>query len=144
MKLALEDIQQALKAVQVEPEQQIKVLNYLQEVIKEHEEHKQDNAAPKAKNEFGVVLYDTNNELNGKEFTASIYTILQGDNHNTVLNRISSAVREQNEAAKRKRNVINSIGTAFQFLKRRFIKEQNVNIKTKVPVRVIISNNQII
>ena len=35
------------------------------------------------------------------------------------------------------------IGVVFQNLKRKFIKDRNVNLKTKNPVRVLVTNNKL-
>lgn len=141
MKLSIEDIQIALQEAKIDQNQQSKVLNYLNAVLKEEK----DNTKPlKQKNEFGIIIYDVENQLKGKEFTASVYTIKQNEDHGLVLGKISEAARGQNESAKNKNNIISTIGSACQNLKRVFIKEQGVNIKTKNTVRVIISNNQLI
>lgn len=143
IKIALEDLEQALKEAKVEPEKQHKILEHLQHVAEEQKVEKAENAAPKQKNEFGVILYDKDNALAGHEFVASIYQIPINSPHDKVLSLISDAARTQNESAKRKKNVIKTIGEACEFLKRSFIKEKNVMIKTKQVVRVIVSNNSL-
>lgn len=143
-KISLDEIQAALQVAEVDPDKQDKVLNRLQEVIKELQEEKDNHKLPRTKNEFGVILYDANNELAGKEFAASIYQIKEGEDHGAVLSKISEAVKEQNESAKKKNNLIDSIGAAFENLKRKFIKEKGVNLKTKIPVRVTISTNKLV
>lgn len=143
-KLNISDIQEALKTAKIEPEKQKDVLDYLQDVIKEQEADKAHNALPKQKNEFGVILYDADNQLVGKEFTASVFSVKQGDDFGTILTRISDAAKIQNESAKKKNNLIQTIGSACQNLKRKFIKEKGINIKTKEPVRVLITNNKIV
>lgn len=144
MKLELDIIKIALQESKIEETKQTKVLEFLQDLIKKEEDHKDSNSVPKSKNEFGVILYDANDELKGKEFTASIYSLKQGDDHGTVLNRISEASKEQNEKSKKKKNLITSIGEACEFLKRSFIKQKNINLKTKQTVRVLITNNKLV
>ncbi len=149
-KIAIEDVQAALEETKVEPETQEKVLEQLKKVIEEEKEHRAHNKGAKTKTEFGVILYDANGELKGKEFTASIYSVKEGFDHGTVLTKISEASRAQNEAkskAKRKskgKTAIETIGEAFSALKRKFIKEKEVNLKTKEPVRVTITDNKLI
>ena len=144
MKIDISEIEEALKIALVEPDKQKEVLNHLQEVIKELEENKAAGAVPKQKNEFGVIIYSDEPEWAQKEFTASVYTIPQGSDHGQVLAKISQAARESNEAAKKKKNIIETIGDAFQNLKRKWAKEKGVNFKTKIPVRVLISNNKLV
>jgi len=142
MKLSLEEIQGALAAAKIPNDQQKAVVEHLQEVIQELEAEKSSTKLPHQKNEYGVVLYDADGSLAGKDLTASVYTIPQGGDHGTVLARIAEAVRDQNEAAKRKKNVIKTIGEAFAGLKRKFIKAKNINLKTKESVRVLVTNNK--
>lgn len=144
IKLAIEDVMGALQEAKIPKEQQGAVLNYLQQVAQEEQAQKEENKLPKQKNEFGVILFDADGVVAGKEFTAAVYQIPQGDDHNLVLGKISQAAREQVAAAKRKKYPINTIGEAIQNVKRKFIKDLNVNLKTKNPVRVLVSNNKLV
>lgn len=143
-KLAIEDIVAALQTAGIEHPKQLKVLDYLKEVVAEEQAAKQETALPKQKNEFGVILFDAEGKLVGQEFTAAVYQIPQGDDHGLVLGKISQAAREQVAAARRKKYPIDTMGEAVQSVKRKFIKEKNVNLKTKSPVRVLISDNKLV
>lgn len=140
-KIALEEIESALREANIAQPQQNQVLEYLKQVAAENAA---DTSTPKSKNEFGVVLFDKDNLLSGKDFTACIYQVKEGDDHNTVLARLSESARTQNEAAKRKKNIIKTMGELFNFLKPKFVKEKGIKIKTKEPVRVLISNNNLL
>lgn len=144
MKLSLEDIQSALAEAKIPDTQQNLVIDHLQEVIRELEAEKIATKLPSQKNEFGVIIYDKDNVLKGNDFTATVYTIPQGEDHGQVLRKISEAARDQNEAAKRKKTLIESLGEACESLKRKFIKAKNVNLKSKVPVRVLVSDNKLV
>lgn len=139
-KVSIEQVQESLVRLNIEKNQQNKIVAELQEILKQEKLHK--DPVVKNKNEFGIVLYAP--ELLGKEYTATVYQIREGEDHGTVLKRISTAAHNQNAAAKKKNNLLKSIGDACQNFKRKFIKEQCVNIKTKNPVRVLISNNALL
>lgn len=141
-KIALETIIEVMAEQNIEPPKQEKIIQHLKEILEEEKRDREENRAPKAKNEFGVVLFAP--DLVGKEYTACVYQVKSGDDHSTVLKRISEATRTQNEAANKKKVKIDSIGAAFQYLKRKFIKEKGVNFKTKNPVQVIISDNKLV
>lgn len=141
-KISIEDLQDVLTESGVEAQKQKKILELAQKAIEEEKQQKADSSVPKSKNEYGVVLYAP--DLVGKEYTASIYQIKVGDDHSTVLRRVSEAVNSQNLTAKRKKTVIDTMGLAFQKLKRKFIKEKEINIKTKTPVRVLVSDNKLV
>ena len=144
MKISLEEVQESLKRAGIAAEQAGVVLKDLQEVIQELEAEKVATKLPTKKNEFGVIIYDKDGVLTGKDFVATVYTIPQGDDHGLVLGKISSAARDQNEAAKRKKNILKTLGEACESLKRKFIKAKNVNLKTKEPVRVLVTNNALV
>jgi hypothetical protein len=143
-KIAFEDIAFALQQAKIEPEKQKLILGHLKQVVAEEQANKEENKLPKQKNEFGVILYDAENKLAGLEFTAAVYAIPQNDDHGLVLSKISTAAREQVAATKRKKFPIDTIGCAVQNLKRKFIKDKNVNLKTKNPVRVLVSSNKLV
>jgi hypothetical protein len=142
-KISIEQLQDILAEAKLAPDKQQEILDSVKAILEEEKAEKTDSVAPKAKNEFGVVLFDKNNELAGKEFTAGIFQVKEGFDQSTVLSLISEAARSQNSAAKRKKTVIQSVGDAFQNLKRKFIKDKGINLKTKTPVRVLISNNSL-
>jgi hypothetical protein len=141
-KISLETLSEVLQEEGVEQPKQIKILDHLKEILKAEQEKKEDNKTPKSKNEFGVVLFAP--ELVGKEYTACIYQVKDGFDHGTVLTKISEAARNQNNNKKSKKNVIQSIGEAFQNLNRKWIKEKQINFKTKESVRVLITDNKLV
>jgi Ser/Thr protein kinase RdoA (MazF antagonist) len=143
IKIAIEDIAQALQEAKIPKEQQGIVLNHLQQVVEEEKAQKEAEKIPTQKNEFGVVIFDAENKLAGMEFTASVFTIKQGDDMGAVLGKISQAARDQNATSKRKKWNFDSLGSAIQGLKRKFIKPYNINLKTKNPCRVLVSNNSL-
>lgn len=142
--IKIEDINEALKVAGVNPEQHDKVIEHLQNVEAENKADKEAHAAPKLKNEFGIILFDEKGELAGKEFYGHIYSVKQGYDHGAILHNISAAVRDSNELVKKKNAIINSIGEAFGHLKRKFSKQHDFQPKTKEIVRVTISNNKLV
>lgn len=141
-KISLETLSEVLQEEGVEQPKQLKIIEHLKEILEEEKKDREESKTPKQKNEFGVVLFAP--ELVGKEYTACIYQLKAGDDHSTVLNRISEASRTQNETSKKKKTKIDSIGVAFEYLKRKFIKEKGVNFKTKTPIQVLISDNSLV
>ena len=141
-KISLETLSEVLQEEGVEQPKQIKIIEHLKEILEEEKKERDESKLPKQKNEFGVVLFAP--ELVGKEYTACVYQIKSGDDNATVLKRVSEAVRAQNESSNKKKTKITSMGEAFQYLKRKFIKEKGVNFKTKTPVQVLISDNKLV
>lgn len=143
MKLGITEIQEALARAEVQPDQQEKVLNHLQEVIKELEaEKEQQNPAPKIKNEFGVIILDENGEIK-IDTAALLYQIPCGEDHNTVFDRLRAAVKEFNLTKKGQKNPITSVLDAFHTIAPKIFKSNGLIRKSKDLVRVIKTNGKI-
>lgn len=142
IKLSLEEVADALKQAKVPEAQNAEVLSKLKNLAEEKAEEKADATVPKAKNEFGVIVFDKDKVITG-DFTAAVYQIAEGGDHGLVLGKISQAARDQNLAAKRKKHKFESLGDALH-AKRAFLKQQGVLIKTKIPVRVLLSDNTLV
>jgi hypothetical protein len=143
-KVSIEAVLEGLKRAGVAAKEVGVTLNYLEKVAQEEQAQKDAEKLPTQKNEYGVILFDVDGVISGKDFSAVVYQIPQGDDHGLVLGKISESIREQMAAAKRKKFTIDTLGAAIQSLKRKFIKDKNVNLKTKNPVRVLISNNKLV
>jgi hypothetical protein len=143
-KVSIEDVLEGLKQAKVPAKEVGATLDYLKKVVQEEQAQKDAEKLPTQKNEYGVILFDADGVVAGKEFSAAVYQIPQGDDHGLVLGKISQAAREQVAAAKRKKYPINTMGEATSSIKRKFIKDKNVNLKTKNPVRVLISDNKLV
>ena len=111
MKLDISIIQDALAEAKVPPDKQSQVIDYVKTVLKEEKDHKEESSTPKSKYEFGVIIYDKENTLLGKEFSASVYQVVEGCSHSNVLAKISSAAKSSNDASKRKKNIIKTVKT---------------------------------
>ncbi len=141
-RVSLEVLRDVLTEEGVETTKQQKILDHLQEILDEEKKDKESEKVPKSKNEFGVVLFVS--DLVSKEYTACIYQVKEGYDKSTVLKNISDAAKNQNDAAKKKKNIITTMGEAFQYLKRKWVKEQGISLKTKTPIEVIISDNKLV
>jgi hypothetical protein len=117
------------------------VVREINEVIEEEKNSRV--AVPKQKNEFLIVLSDPQNELQGKDFTGWVVQMKQGDDAGLVLDKIKAAAHDTNAAKKRKKNMITTLADAFYGIKRAFLKPKNVLIKTKEPVRVLITDGKL-
>ena len=144
IKISIEDVVEGLKKAGVSDKEAGITLDYLKQVAQEEAAQKEENQLPKQKNEWGIIIFDADNQLQGKEFTGAVYQIPQNDDHSLVLSKISQAARDQVASAKRKKYPIHTMGEAIQNVKRNFIKDKNVNLKTKNPVRILISNNNLV
>jgi len=144
LSLSLEEIHQALKEANISPDKQDEVLIKLQNVAEELKAERAAVKLPKSKNEFGIIIFDQDGSLSGKELYGHVYSVKEGFDHKTILGRISSAIKDSNSVQKKKSNFIDTIGQAFESLKRKFSKAYEFQPKSKQVVQVVISNNKLI
>ena len=110
--------------------------------IEEEKEDREANKLPQKKWEYIVYLNDPEGKITG-DFDAWIATYLEGTDAATVLQKLRDGAKEQNEAAKRKKNKLTTLGEVFQGIKTKFIKDKGVKVKTKESVRVVPVNGKL-
>lgn len=140
-KLDIADIREALKISKIEPQKQQDVLNYLEGVIKNIEDHKDNNGIVKVKNEFGIIILDEMGEIK-QDLAGLIYQIKVGDSHDDVNQKISNAIKEFNQTKKGIKNPIKSVTEAFKYISPKIWKNNGILRKTKEITRVIKSLNK--
>lgn len=140
-KISIEEVEAVLRKQNVDVKIVKNVIDELVEVVKEEKDSRA--TGPKQKNEFLIVLSDPNNELAGKDFVGWVVQMKDGDDAGLVLGKIQDAARDQNAAKKRKRGIINNMVEAFSGVKRRFLKPKDIMIKTKEPVRCLVTDGKL-
>lgn len=141
-KISLEEIEHTLSNQKLDKTIITKVITELTKKIEELKEDREP--APKTKNEFVIVLSDPAEELKGKEFVGWLVSKPTGDDSGLILDKIRTAARETDEAKRRKKNTkMTTFADAFAGIKRKFIKDKNILIKTKESCRVLITNNKL-
>lgn len=98
---------------------------------------------PKKKYEYVILLNDKEGYLTDKEIAGWVVQQEENSDAGLIVSKITDAVKDQNESAKRKRNTITNLTDAFDGLKSKFVKEKGIKIKTKDLTRVIITNGKL-
>ena len=140
MKVDLENVEAILLEKKIEP---VRVQEIIKDLIQAAEEEKADRSSnsPKAKWENIVVINDPENKLKD-EYVAWVVVQQEGQDSGLILSKLVDACKTQNEASKRKKNIITNFGELFESLKPKFLKEKGLKIKTKVAVRVLKVNGK--
>jgi hypothetical protein len=139
MSLSINEVAQVL-AAKLAPEKVREVVQELNTIEAEKKEDRAENG-PKQKNQYAFVLLDPNNALKGQQFVGLVVQYPENESPNEILPKIYNAAYTQNRTAKRKRWSLNTVAEAAESVKRKFFKEQNIHVKTKEVVPVIISDN---
>lgn len=122
-----------------------KVNEIMQEVEMElkAEEEEKANRPPPVKKQFSIIISDPEDELKDKDLTGWVVQIPEEDGVTVAAERIISAAYEFNTTPKGRRMPVETIGEACEAIPAKLFKEQNVWVKTKVPVLAITCPNKI-
>ncbi len=142
MKVSIEEVEAKLLENKIEATKVATIVRQLEEVVEELKAEK-ETETPKTKWEFIIVLNDKDGYLTGKEIAGWVVQQERDADPALILPRITEAVKTQNETAKRKRNFITDLTSAFEYLKPKFLKEKKVRVKTKDLTRVLITNGKL-
>lgn len=124
----------------------IRIVNeIMQEVemeLKAQEEEKA-NRPPPVKKQFVIIISDPTGELADRDLIGWVVQIPEDDSAATAAERIISAAYEFNTTPKGRRLPADTIGEACEVISAKLFKEQNIWIKTKVPVLAVTIPNKI-
>lgn len=135
-KLSLEEIENVLVQQKIEPAKVKEIVKDLTDIA---DQLKAEAKGPKEKWEHLIVLNDTLGEFTGKELTGWVVQQQENEDAGTVIPKLLELSAAQNEVTAKKKNRITTIADAFRVLKAKYVKEKKLRIKTKEPVRIIIS-----
>ena len=122
-----------------------KVAAVMQEIEMElkAEEEEKANRPPPIKKQFSILISDADGSLKDKDLVGWVVQIPEDDSLNSAPSKIISAAYEFNTTPTGRRMPIETIGEACEAVSSKIFKEQNVWIKTKVPVLVVPVENKI-
>jgi hypothetical protein len=107
------------------------------------EEEERANRPPPVKKQFVVLLADADGALAEKDITGWILQIPEDDSPATTSERIIRATHNFNATPKGQRLPVKTIGEACEAVGPKFMKEENVWVKTKTPILAVATPNTI-
>ena len=122
-----------------------KVSAVMQEIALElqADEEERANRPPVIKKQFAIILADADGTLAERDIVGWIAQIPEDDSVATAPAKIVNAAYEFNTTPKGRRMPVETIGEACEAVSAKIFKEQNIWIKTKVPVLAIVVDNKI-
>lgn len=144
-KIALEEVQGVLEQHNVKDTAAI--MKDLEQILAELQAEKEAEKEEKVPYETLVVVHDPSGKLVADKMDEVISAFVvqqeEGQDAGTILSRIADAAKNQNEAAKRRKSRLQNMREIFDGLKSKYLKEKKVKIKTKEPVRVLLTNGML-
>lgn len=113
----------------------VKIINDIEREVEQNKPEREKNP----KKQFVAIAVTDNPDF--EEVPLFIAQIEEGDDHNTIIDRITHATAEHNNTPKGQKFPIDTLGGAMQETKRKFITEKKVWIKSKEPVIIVRSND---
>ena len=141
MKINIDEVESVLLKKKIEQTKVAEIVKELNEIVEELKNYPKE----KQKWEYVIVLNDPDGHLKGKEIAGWCVQQQETSDAGLVLSKLSGAAKNQNESAKRKKNLITDMTELFENLKpKNLVKSKGIRIKTKELTRVIITDGKLV
>ncbi len=120
-----------------------RIMKDIQRQIEEEQQQKEAEKAPKKKRQFVILLSDPENELPGKDIVGWVIQIPEEESPLSAPERIQRAAYDFNASPRGRKLPVLSMGEAIESVGAKFFKEQEVAVKTKVPVLALRTDNKL-
>lgn len=122
-----------------------KIAEIMHEIQMELQAEEEEKALrpPAVKKQFVMIVADPDGSLQEKDMVGWIAQIPEDDDIATSLGRIHSATYEFNTTPKGIRMPIETVGEACEMVPAKLFKEQNIWIKSKIPLLILPIDNKI-
>lgn len=141
MKVSTDLVSEIIKRHVSEPKLLSDILHDIQAEIQAGESD--EEKPPAVKKQFVILVSDPNGVMPDVDLVGWVVQIPEMDSPVTVTERICRASYDFNASRRGRKNPVTSIGEACEAVPAKHFKEAGVAIKTKIPVGVIVTNNQI-
>ncbi|MEZ5277526.1 MAG: hypothetical protein R3F07_14185 [Opitutaceae bacterium] len=142
-KVDVDVVASILKESEIEPQVVAQIMRKLQQELKIQEEMAEATREPRVKNQYVVLLSDPLNQVAADDLVAWVVQIPEMDSPASITERIVRATNEYNNGRKGRKFPAKSIGEACEIVAAKFLKPERIQIKTKLPVSVIKTDNQL-
>ncbi len=140
MKASLEQVEKTAREVGISKHQAQALLERLSDELSASDEGEK---APPVKKQFVLLVSDPLGFLAGHDFAGWVLQIPESEHPATTCERIHRAAYDFNASKKGRLLPVQTIGEACENIPARFFKEADVWVKTKTPVIVVVTNNEI-
>jgi len=138
-KIEIKIVAEAMKSEDITPAQIRAVIEKLNLLNAGDEEEK----APSIKKQFVVIVSDPNNFIPNVDLVAWVAQIPESESPATTLDRINRAAYDYNTTKKGRLLPVKTHGEAIEAVPAKFFKGSEVWVKTKTPVLVVKTSNEI-
>ena len=119
----------------------IRAVAQILEEIAQETANQEEEKKPRIKKQFAVLVSDPQQTLKGMDLIGWILQIPEEESPHSVKQRVIDAAYEFNQSPRGRRMPVKTIGEACESVQAKFLKEQNVWVKTKEPIYFIHTDN---
>ena len=107
------------------------------------EKEERDARPPLVKKQYITLIADSEGILQGRDLATWVLQIPEEDNPHRILEKIHQSAHNYNSSPKGRRLPVRSLGETLEVVSAKIFKENQVWVKTKIPVLAISCNNQL-
>ena len=141
-KVEVDVLKKLLESNQVDVRTRNSILQDIKRILEKEAEEK-EMAPPASKKEYTILISDPKGHLKGKDFSGWVLQIPEGENPGLALDKLAAAAYEHNASPKGRKFPVETIGEACESVSPKLLKDQNVWVKTKIPVLVLRTDNKL-
>jgi hypothetical protein len=119
------------------------VSQIIEDINAEVQAEDDEEKPPPVKKQFVILVSDPEGELDGKDFTGWVLQIPEDDSPYTTEERLIRSAYEFNLTPKGRRLPVKQINEVCEHVSGKILKEQKVWVKTKEPVYVLRTSNEV-
>lgn len=107
------------------------------------EKEERDARPPMVKKQFITLIADSEGILKGRDLATWVLQIPEEDNPHRILEKIQQSAHDYNSSPKGRRLPVRSVGETLEIVSAKIFKENQVWVKTKIPVLAVSCDNQL-
>jgi hypothetical protein len=140
-KVDIDLVKMILQRRDLDTRQVVSIISEIEEEVRIQLET--EEKAPPVKKQFVILVSDPAGELIDKDYTGWVLQIPEEDSPYVTEERLTRSAYEFNVTPKGRRYPVKTIAESCEVVSARIHKEQNVWVKTKEPVLICRTNNEI-
>lgn len=140
-KIDISKAAEIIKGEQVEPASLRRIIEKMNLAVQP--EGAETEKPPAVKKQFVIVISDPEGKLPKDNFVGWVVQIAESESPSSTLDRIFRSSYDYNTTKKGRLLPVKTVGEAIEAVPAKFLKEAEVWVKTKTPVLVVRTNNEI-
>lgn len=140
-KIDVSKVAEILKKNEIPPAVLRRVMEEMNQIVEP--EGAEGDKPPAVKKQFVVVVSDPEGRMPKNDFVGWVVQIADSESPSSTLDRVFRASYDYNTTKKGRLMPVKTVGEAMEAVPAKFLKEADIWVKTKTPVLVVKTDNEI-